>query len=72
MNESKVMIKTFIMLSNIYISDECCSSELTIHQIKHEKMILDCFQQQQQQQQQQNNIIIIIIIINVFLSKNPI
>ncbi len=26
------MIKTFIMLQNIYISYKCCSSELSIHQ----------------------------------------
>ncbi len=32
LNRSKVMIKTFIMLQNIYISDKCCSSELSIHQ----------------------------------------
>ncbi len=27
-----MMIKTFIMLQNISISDKCCSSELSIHQ----------------------------------------
>ncbi len=32
LNWSKVMIKTFIMLQIIYISDKCCSSELSIHQ----------------------------------------
>ncbi len=32
LNWSNVMIKTFIMLQNIYISDTCCSSILSIHQ----------------------------------------
>ncbi len=32
LNWSKVMIKTFIMLQIISISDKCCSSELSIHQ----------------------------------------
>ncbi len=30
--DQNVMIKTFKMLQNIYISDKCCSSELSIHQ----------------------------------------
>ncbi len=32
LNWSNLMIKTFMMLQNIYISDKCCSSILSIHQ----------------------------------------
>ncbi len=42
---SKVMIKTFIMLQKISISDKCCSSELSIHQWNLKKInLLRCFQ----------------------------
>ncbi len=46
------MIKTFIMLQNISISDKCCSSELCIHQRNQKKLYSAVF-----------NIIIMIIII---------
>ncbi len=46
------MIKTFIILQNISISDKCCSSELSIHQRILKKLYLAVFN-------------IIIIIINV-------
>ncbi len=45
LNWSKVMIKTFLMLQKIYISDKCCSSELSIHQRNLKKILLSCFQQ---------------------------
>ncbi len=51
---SKVMIKTFIMLQKISISDKCCSSELSIHQ-RNLKKIFSAFN---------------IIIINVFWAAN--
>ncbi len=47
-----MMIKTFIMLQKISISDKCCSSELSIHQRNMKKFYSAVF-----------NIIIIIIII---------
>ncbi len=61
LNCSEVMIKTFIMLQKISISDKSCSSELSIHQRNLKKNDLAVF----------NMIIIIIIIIimNVFLSS---
>ncbi len=31
-SKDQKMIKIFKMLQNIYISDKCCSSELSIHQ----------------------------------------
>ncbi len=45
LNWSKVMIKTFLMWQKIYISDKCCSSELSIHQRNLKKILLSCFQQ---------------------------
>ncbi len=39
-NLSKVMIKTFIMLQKISISDKCCSSELSVHQRNLKKIQL--------------------------------
>ncbi len=53
LNWSKVMIKTFIMLQIISISDKCCSSELSIHQRNLKKFYSAVFN----------------IIINVFLSS---
>ncbi len=41
-NESKVLIKTFIMLQKISISDKCCSSELYSSK-KPEKIMLSFF-----------------------------
>ncbi len=58
LNRSKVMIKTFIMLQMISISDKYCSSELSIHQRNLKKLYSTVFN------------IIVIIIINVFWAKN--
>ncbi len=57
LNWSKVMIKTFIMLQKISISDKCCSSELSIHQRNLKKFSSAIFK-------------IIIIIINVIWGAN--
>ncbi len=51
-----MMIKTFIILQKISISDKCCSSELSIHQRNLKKIYSAVFN--------------IILIINVFWAAN--
>ncbi len=55
LNCSEVMIKTFIMLQKISISDKSCSSELSIHQRNLKKNRLSCFQHDNNNNNNNNN-----------------
>ncbi len=57
--KNRPYIKTFIMLQKVSVSDECCSSELSIHQRNLKKLYSAVF-----------NIIIIIILIIIIIIKN--
>ncbi len=47
------------MLQKIYISDKCCSSELSVHQRNLKKILLSCFQHNNNK-----------VIVNVFWAAN--
>ncbi len=49
------MIKTFMMLQKIYLSDKCSSFKLSIHQRNLKKIVLSCFQYNNNSSSNNNN-----------------